>query len=88
MTTEKGNRVFVRTVGYHYIGEIVACDYRAIWLNKASWVADSGRWNNALKTGELSEVEPYPESTWPIEVPRGVILDACLWPHDCPTEVK
>ncbi len=40
----------------------------------------------ALKTGVLDEVEPYPEGL--VVVGRGAIVDACVWPHALPREMK
>jgi len=80
-----GQKVFIRTLSYHYIGRVAAVTDTDVVLDEASWVADSGRWNHALTTGELSEVEPYPGS---VVVHRGVIVDHCRWDHDLPREVK
>ena len=53
-----GKKFFFRTVTYHLIGEVTARIGMILKLQKASWVADSGRFMNAIKEGTLNEVEP------------------------------
>lgn len=79
-----GEKYFIRTVTMHSIGELVSFNDKELLLSHACWVADSGRFNNALKTGELSEVEPFEAD---IIVNRSAIVDATLWRHDLPREV-
>lgn len=81
---EVGTKVFIRTVTYHYLGCIEAVTDSDIVLSDASWVADSGRWSNALTTGELSEVEPYPDKC---VVSRAAIVDWSEWQWELPREV-
>ena len=61
---KEGQNVFVRTVTYHYTGKIKTINLPAkeISLVDAAWIADSGRFANAMKTGDFSEVEPYPDN--------------------------
>ena len=59
-----GKCVFVRTVTYHYTGRIVAVIGGFVQLTKAAWIADSGRFSDALKKEEFSEVEPYPNDIY------------------------
>ena len=83
---EIGDKIFIRTVTYHYVGKLVDKSDDSLWLANTSWVADSGRFNNALKNGELHEVEPYPGDGI-IEIMRTGIIDICTWDHPLPTEV-
>ena len=78
--------VFVRSFPFHYIGVLEAIYPRELVLSKVSWIADSGRWADALQNGELDEVEPYPDG--PVIVPRGNICDVSLWLHQLPREQK
>ena len=80
-----GETVYIRTVTFHYLGRIVAVTDADIKLENASWIADSGRWAEALKTGVVSEVEPYPAT---VIVMRGAIVDVSPWSHDLPSKVK
>lgn len=78
-------KIFVRTVTYHTVGRFTAHDERFIRLEEASWVADSGRWNEALRTGELDQVEPF---NLPPLIAIDSIVDLVEWEHDLPTEVR
>ena len=79
-----GEKYFIRTVTMHSIGELVAFNDKELLLRNACWVADSGRFNNALKNGQLSEVEPFEDD---IIVNRSALVDATLWRHDLPRDV-
>lgn len=81
-----GRAVFIRTVTYHYTGLLVRVGPDALVLEDAAWVALSGRWSDALKSGTLDEVEPYPDG--PVMVSRGAIVDVCEWAHDLPRDQK
>jgi len=84
----KGNKVLIRTVSYFLTGEIVHMDDKFLLLKDSAWVADTGRFNEALKTGVLNEVEPvYTEDTL-AEVSLGAIVDSFTWDHPLPREVK
>ena len=80
-----GDKVFIRTVTYHYTGRIAAIYAGEIVLDDAAWIADSGRFGTALATGELSEVEPYPGS---VTLSRGAIVDVSPWAHPLPRVAK
>ena len=80
-----GNNVIVRMVTYHVVGHIEAITKDEIVLSDASWVADSGRWFDALKTGKLNEVEPFPDT---VSLGRGAVVDATTWNHPLPKEQK
>lgn len=75
---------FIRTVTYHLVGRVVSFTPEYIVLEYASWVADSGRFMQAIKDGTLSEVEPVGVAV----VNRGSIVDAFPWNHALPTEQK
>lgn len=74
-----GERVFVRTVTYHTVGLITAIGGGFLTLKNASWVADSGRFMNALRDGTLSEVEPIVHGTVRIAITS--IVDVFEWQH-------
>ena len=82
-----GNTVFIRTVTYYYTGRIVAITDNDILLAEAAWVADSGRWADAIATGKLSEVEPYPDDAI-VAVNREIYCDAVTWNHPLPRDQK
>lgn len=80
-----GAKLFIRTVTFHYTGRIVYLSDKEVVLADAAWIADSGRFATALKTGGLNEVEPYPGLC---SVSRDTIVDASLWDHDLPRAQK
>lgn len=80
-----GKNYFIRTVTMHMIGKLEAVGEKELLLSQASWIADSGRFHVAIKTGNLSEVEPFADD---IIVGRGAIIDMTLWTHDVPKEAK
>ena len=75
---------FFRTVTYHHVGRVVKVVGNIIQLEKASWVADSGRFTQAIKEGKLNEVEPVGE----ILINRDTIVDFFPWNHPLPKGQK
>ena len=53
-----GKQWFFRTVTYHMVGKAVKLCGKFIQLENASWIADSGRFSQAVKSGDFDEVEP------------------------------
>lgn len=82
-----GNSVFIRTVTMYYTGEIVGVTDGEVLIQNAAWIADTGRFSKALATGELNEIEPYPDGAV-VSVSRGAIIDVCNWKHALPRTVK
>ena len=80
-----GKNVFVRTVTHHYTGHLLASDGQFLKLADAAWIADDGRFTQALNDGALNEVEPYPGE---VLVGAGAIVDLCEWLHDLPRTQK
>jgi hypothetical protein len=77
-----GQKLFIRTVTYHLLGEVVKRAGNLLELKDASWVADSGRFMNAIKEGTLNEVEPVGKC-W---VNSQGIIDIFPWAHPLPKE--
>ena len=69
-----GKCYFIRTVTYHVTGRLASVGPHELVLDDAAWVADSGRFADAFRTGSLSEVEPFPGQ---IIVGRAAVVDAC-----------
>ena len=91
MTKQKTNPVFVigksyfiRTVTYHLVGRVERIHDGFLCLANASWVADSGRFTQALKMAALNEVEPVGEAY----VNLGSVVDFFPWSHPLPTQQK
>ena len=80
---KRGEKVFIRTLTYHLVGEVQEVRGDFVRLLYPSWVADSGRWNEALRDGKLSEVEKCLEYCW---VNLGAAVDIHPWLHDLPNE--
>lgn len=84
---EVGKNYFIRTVTHHLTGKLVKVTSKELVLESAAWIADDGRFYDALKTGKLNEVEPFPSDT-PVIVGRGALIDAVVWTHPLPREQK
>ena len=80
-----GVSYLIRTVTYAALGRLVRVTEHELTLEDASWVADTGRFTNALRDGTLSEVEPV---FHPMIVGRGALVDANVWEHALPREQK
>lgn len=80
-----GKHYFIRTFSYHYIGKLVAINENNLILEDASWVADSGRFGEALATGTLDETEKYVND---VVLFRNSLLDATEWEHELPKSSK
>jgi hypothetical protein len=79
----KGANVFIRTVTHHFTGRLAAVEGGFAQLDDAAWIADDGRFADALAEGKLAEVEPYPGTCY---VSLGSIVDVSEWLHDLPRE--
>ena len=77
----------IRTVTHINIGTLVEVNDKELVLIDASWIADTGRFEQAVKDGTLSEVEPFPDGEYVI-VGRGALIDAVRWRHSLPREQK
>lgn len=72
---ELGAVYLIRTVTMIDTGRVVAATEHEIVLEDAAWIADTGRFANALTSLEFSEVEPFPDGQ--VIVGRGAVVDAC-----------
>jgi hypothetical protein len=70
---EVGRNYFIRTVTHYYTGRLESVYDHELVISDAAWIADTGRYADALKSGNFSEVEPYPEGK--VIIGRGAILD-------------
>lgn len=82
-----GQNYLIRTVTNFYTGTITKVAAREIVIKDAAWIADTGRFMQAMTDGTLNEVEPYPDNEEVI-IGRGAIVDACIWRHKLPREQK
>lgn len=79
-----GQSYLIRTVTLYYTGKIKRVTPKEIILEDAAWIADTGRFSDALKTGVLNEIEPMGE----VIIGRGAVVDAARWNHALPQEKK
>jgi len=80
-----GRSYFIRTVTMHLVGKLESITDKELVLSSASWIADSGRFHDALKTGLFDEIEPFVNN---VIVNRNGIIDATIWDHVLPKEQK
>lgn len=83
---EIGSNYFIRTVTHHYTGRLVAVYQHELVLVDAAWIADDGRFADAMATGSFSEVEPYPAGK--LIIGRGAVLDAFVITFALPRDQK
>ena len=69
-----GGNYFIRTVTHHLTGKLVEVTNTELVLESAAWIADDGRFSDALKKCEFNEVEPFPSGR--VIVGRGSLIDA------------
>jgi len=79
-----GRKYFFRTVTYHLVGRVERQAGKFLMLADASWVADSGRFMNAIQEGKLREVEPVGIAFLNMDT----VTDFFPWDHDLPKEPK
>jgi hypothetical protein len=70
-----GANYFIRTVTHHLTGKLVDIDDHELWLKDAAWIADDGRFAQAISTCEFKEVEPYPDDVL-VAVGRASLIDS------------
>ena len=71
-----GKVYLIRTVTMIDTGRLVQVTPQELVLEDAAWIADTGRFAQALEKAEFGEVEPYP--TGRVIVGRGAVVDACI----------
>ena len=86
-----GENYFIRTVTYHFVGRLIEKYQNGpiseLIFTNCSWIAESGRYADALKSGEFSEIEPYPSSN-KVSINRTAIVDGSEWKHELPTQQR
>lgn len=80
----EGKSFFFRTVTYHLTGRVTKVIGNFAVLEDAAWIADSGRFMQAIKEGRLNEVEPVGEAI----INLSSVTDMFPWKHKLPMEQK
>ena len=75
-----GEKYFFRTVTYHLTGRVKKVIGSLLELENAAWIADSGRFMQAIKNGNLKEVEPVGRAY----VNINTVTDIFPWKHKLP----
>jgi hypothetical protein len=68
----EGKNILVRTVTNFYTGRVVKETSKWLKLESAAWIADTGRFADALASSVFGEVEPYPR---PVIVMKAAFVD-------------
>ncbi len=79
-----GKTVFFRTVTNYWVGKIVKRIGSIYQLEKASWIPDTGRFGECIKTGEFKEIEYV--GNWNINFDS--VVDFGMWKYSLPTNSK
>lgn len=68
----EGKNILIRTVTNFYTGRVVEENSKFLKLESAAWIADTGRFSDALASSIFGEVEPYPR---PVIVMKAAFVD-------------
>lgn len=71
---EMGAVYLIRTVTMIDTGKLVRVTEHELVLTDAAWIADTGRFADAIEKAEFSEVEPFPDGE--VIIGRGAVIDA------------
>ena len=69
-----GKAYLIRTVTMIQTGRLVKVTDKELVLEDAAWIADTGRFSDAIVSLNFNEVEPFPDGL--VIVGRGAIIDA------------
>jgi len=82
---EIGSAYFIRTVTYFATGRVKDIVGQFLVLEEAAWIADTGRFSDALAKGVMDEVEPINGEMF---INTNSITDAFPWKHSLPKEQR
>jgi hypothetical protein len=80
-----GDAVLIQTVTFYFTGRIVKITPKWVHLAESAWVADMGRYAQAIEGGKLKEVEAINAKQ---AVPIASIVNVVAWNHPLPRETK
>ena len=80
-----GKAYFIRTVTYFATGRVKAIVGQFLVLEEAAWIADTGRFSDAMAKGVMSEVEPVEVTMY---LNMNSITDAFDWNKPLPDKQK
>jgi hypothetical protein len=76
-----GEKIFVRTVTYHLVGEVEKVTGNLVHLVNASWVADSGKFGQMLIQGTIGESDYVGKCAFN----ANAVTDLFPWVNELPT---
>jgi len=82
-----GRNYLIRTVLFSYTGKLIDISNKELLLSDAAWIADTGRYNIAVKDSEFDEVEPYQDAQ-EIIIGRDTVVDAVIINGKLPRKVQ
>lgn len=82
---EIGKPYFIRTVTYFATGRVKKIIGQFLVLEEAAWIADTGRFSDAMSKGIMDEVEPIEGEMF---INTASITDAFPFSHKLPREQK
>ena len=82
---EVGKAYFIRTVTYFCTGRVKGIVGQFLVLEDAAWIADTGRFSDAIAKGVMNEVEPVNVLMY---VNMNSITDAFDWNKKLPRDQK
>ena len=71
---EIGKIYLIRTVTMIDTGRLIAVTPHELVIEDAAWIADTGRFSDAVAKAEFGEVEPFPAGR--VIIGRGSVIDA------------
>jgi len=84
-----GQNYLIRTVTHIQVGKLINITDKEIFLEDASWIADTGRFCDMLKNGlenqQSSEIEPFIDI---VGINRGALVDFVKYNHKLPKNQK
>ena len=69
-----GKIYLIRTVTMIDVGRLIEVTSQELVLEDAAWIADTGRFMDALRSENFLEVEPFPDGK--VIIGRGAVIDA------------
>jgi hypothetical protein len=83
---KQGQDVLIETVTKYWVGTITEVGADWVRLEPAAWVADTGRYHEALRDGFGSGAEVEPVES--VVVQRAAICATLPWKHGVPRTVR
>lgn len=80
-----GEKIFVRTVTHYLTGKVKDVVGKFLVLQDAAWIADTGRFMDAIEKGTIKECEPV---TSDVRLNTDTIVDCYSWLFELPRTQK